>query len=668
MEPISGQQPASEACAIQTDRESPGKKREESSPRSPGLTWRATLIGLAMCSLLVFLDISSQSIGSPWATRLTSDGFGSGALFLLFALILALKLLKSMGILRSGLAPRELLIIFSILTTISAIPNLLLVLLPYLAGLTFYSADENQPGNFVTPLLSRGLSIQDPTAAKGFFDGLESGNRVPYGAWGGPLGAWGVLLGTFFFTMVALMVIVRKRWIEQERLSFPMAQLPLSMIEGEAGDRPLLRNGVFWFGFGIPALTGLIEILRSFLPFIPSIKLYTSILFYRNSISVGFYTNFLVLGISYLVSLEILGSILLFTLIAQVQMFLVIVTGSPILDSLPRGPHAYPSNLHLPAMGAMLVMVGFGLYEARGHLRDVFRKAFGSAPEGDDGDELLSYRAAVFGLIVCVAFMCWWLWMTGISWWVVPIFVVLMLATFLGVTRILAEAGVVLWAPLSPMQILLNTAGTHMLGGPTVVGFLQAQSWAFPTRTHVMASGATTVKLMDRRGQRLQPLFWVFLLALLVAGVTATATMMHYSYGLGAYGLYGPSSTGSHYMIKKQLSYYGSIIGDPSKGEPIRLLWSAAGAAVMGLLILARSRLFWWPISPVGYIIGNLPQVWPWWWNVFLAWLIKRNVLKYGGPSLHGKTRPFFLGLIMGEAVSASVNEVLYLLLYLLTT
>ena len=86
----------------------------------------------------------------------------------------------------------------------------------------------------------------------------------------------------------------------------------------------------------------------------------------------------------------------------------------------------------------------------------------------------------------------------------------------------------------------------------------------------------------------------------------------------------------------------------------------------MGLLVLARSRLFWWPISPVGYVIGNLPQVWPWWWNVFLAWLVKRNVLKYGGPSLHGKARPFFLGLIMGEAVIASFNEVLYLLLYFL--
>ncbi len=638
----------------------------EESLLSSGLTWRAALTGLAMCSLLVFLDISSQSIGSPWATRLTSDGFGNGALFLLFALILALRLLKSLGVIRSGLAPRELLIIFSMLILASAIPTLFLFLLPYVAGLTLYSTGENPSGGLVAPLLSEGLTLQDPTAAQGFFDGLGPGGRVPYGAWVGPLGAWGVLIGAFYFTLMALMVIVRKRWIEQERLSFPVAQLPLSLIEGEAGERPLLRNGVFWFGLAIPALIGLNGILHSVLPSIPIINLYTSIRIYRNSISLGFYTNFLILGISYLVSLEILGSILLFTLIAHVQMVLIMITGSAILDSLPRGPHAYPTNLHLQALGAMLVMVGFGLYEARGHLRNVFRKAFGSAPEVDDGDEMLSYRMAVLGSIVCIAFICWWLWMTGISWWVVPIFVVMMLGTFLGVTRILAEAGVLLWAPLSPMQALLHTAGTQMLGGSTMAGFLQAQAWAFPTRAHVMASASTAVKLTYRRGQRSRPLFYMFFLALLAAGVTAAATILHYAYHLGSYGLYGPSATGSYFMVKKHLTYYGSILSDPLVGEPIRLVWSGAGAAVMGFLILARSRFFWWPISPVGYVIGNLPHVWPWWWNVFLAWVIKRNVLKYGGPSFHGKARPFFLGLIMGEAVTASFKEVLYLLQYFL--
>ena len=686
MESSTSHQLTSEFSVIETEREFLEKKQQKGLPLTSGLTLRATLIGLAACCLLAFLDISSQSIAMPFTGRLTSDGFGNGALFLVFGLIVVVGLLKRMGLIRSGLKSKELLVVFSMLIITSGIPTLCFYLLPTLAGLAHLSSDSHSVGRLVAPLLPKGLVIGDQALSNGFFEGLEPGEGVPYAAWVGPLAAWGVLFGAFYVTAMALMVIVRKRWMEQERLPFPMAQLPLSLIEGTAGERPLLRNGVFWFGFAVPALVGLNGILRSFLPSIPAINLLTYASFYRNSITLVFYTNFLVLGISYLVPLEILVSIFLFNMLGHLQIFLINIAGIPILDSHPLPPGAYYSNLNLQSIGALVVMVGFGLYEARHHLRDVFRKAFGSAPEVDDEDEFLYYRTAVLGSITGIAFICCWLLMTGISWWVVPIFVVLMLVTFLGVTRVLAEAGVVLIAPLSPMQILFKSAGSRILGGSTMTGFLLGHSWAYPTRAHVMAGGSTAIRLEHRNGQRTRPLFYVFFLALLVAGVTAAATMLHYGYGTGAYGQYGP--TGHSITMQKILNFYGSIIGDlsqqgprrpretggylnafsssgDSEGQPIYVFWSGVGAAVMGLLIFARRRFFWWPFAPVGYVIGNLTQTWVWWINVLVAWLVKRNLLKYGGPTLHGKARSFFLGLIMGEAVIASVGEVLHLLVYL---
>ena len=69
----------------------------------------------------------------------------------------------------------------------------------------------------------------------------------------------------------------------------------------------------------------------------------------------------------------------------------------------------------------------------------------------------------------------------------------------------------------------------------------------------------------------------------------------------------------------------------------------------MSGLMIARWRYVWWPLHPLGYPIGPHWIMTALWFNMFLAWLIKVVVLKYGGVGLYLKTRPFFFGMILGH-------------------
>ena len=82
-------------------------------------------------------------------------------------------------------------------------------------------------------------------------------------------------------------------------------------------------------------------------------------------------------------------------------------------------------------------------------------------------------------------------------------------------------------------------------------------------------------------------------------------------------------------------------------------IWTGVGAAVMIGLMIARHSFAWWPFHPIGFAVSSSWMLNATWMSILAAWLIKLAVLKYGGPSLYERTKPFFIGIILGQFVAA---------------
>ena len=310
------------------------------------------------------------------------------------------------------------------------------------------------------------------------------------------------------------------------------------------------------------------------------------------------------------------------------------------------GVHGFPL-LGYQGTGALLAMVLVGLWIARGHLANVWRKAIGRAPQIDDGDEIMSYRGAVCGAVSGVLVMAVWLWIMGTPAWISLLFVVVAMLVFIGLTRIVVEAGLVkLRAPMCAPDLVIQGLGSSLVGSAGVVNLSLAYVWAADVRVFVMGTCANALKLlegMDRRSRRL--IFWGIVSALFIGGIGSLWMVFHLTYK------YGGVNMGSWFFNQGPETAYANAIRnlDPSGIYWEGLGFFAGGGVVMTLMMLARNRLSWWPIHPIGFPIGANHLTNEVWFSVFLAWAVKVCVLRLGGAAGYRQSVPFFLGLLTGQ-------------------
>ena len=87
------------------------------------------------------------------------------------------------------------------------------------------------------------------------------------------------------------------------------------------------------------------------------------------------------------------------------------------------------------SFGAFVMIVLVSLWMSREHLKGVFRKAFKGDAEVDDSREVLSYRTAVFGMLIGLLYMGGWLHLAGMELKMLVLYMFFAVAAYIGLSQ-----------------------------------------------------------------------------------------------------------------------------------------------------------------------------------------------------------------------------------------
>ncbi len=589
-----------------------------------------------------------------WASRGAVDWYSPG--FWLGA-FLALSSLWNVPVVQRGgtlaLNRAELVLVYAMLLVVSALCTMGLTqqLLPALTGIFYYASPANQWAEKLFPLFpAQRILVEDGTGNRGFYEGGALAD-IPYATWVEPLCWWGLLLLSLYGAMVSTAVILRRQWVERERLAYPLTQLGVAIVQGERSTGLLngfLKHGALWWGAALPLAYGSLKALHQYYPSLPNFGLIWLLPSFIGQQNLQIWISFALVGFSYLISTQIAAGIWIFYLLSKVEAEFLALSGLKSTSKFVYGV-SYEPLLAYQGGGALIAMVLLGLWTGRGHLRDVWRKARSGHAAVDDGDEIMSYRAAVLGVFCGTGGIVAWLWLMGTPLWVGALFAVVALLVFIGISRVVCEAG--LAAVRSPMiapDLIVQGIGSQTIGAAGVFNLSFAYIWSADIRIFLLAMVANGLKLiqnMDRHSRRV--VFWALVAAIFI-GVTGSCWMVFhlaYKYGginLDSWRFHGGPST-IYNAAQRAL--------EPVGADWLGLAFFAGGAAVMALLTWARHHVLWWPFHPIGFPIGAnfmLDKIWA---CVLLAWALKKLILRFGGAAHYRTSQHFFMGLIMGEAL-----------------
>ncbi|MCC6485807.1 MAG: hypothetical protein IT209_13290 [Armatimonadetes bacterium] len=620
-----------------------------------GVTWRAILLGLLL-----------TPVNTYWVTIVevrwyTLDGTSLPLfitpVFILFVLcllnLLALKLRPRHALNRAELTVVYVMLVVScVLSGHDMLQNMFgAITHPY-----YYASPENEYQKLFFRFLPKFLFVRDELALKDFY----IGNTNPWTSglwrfWVLPLSMWGIFLVALLSMMLAASVILRRAWTQNEKLVFPLIQLPVAMAASAEGGG-IFNMKALWYGFAVAATITFVNGMHTLypqLPWLPAVKQYDIGTMFSSPPwnAVGYLPISMypfAIGIAFFIPLDLSFSCWFFFVLSQLFKVLGRTQG---WDAA--------TNVGFPFFGEQAAGAWLGLgmtivWGARHYLKSVWRQAVGTEPEHEAG-EARDYRIALGTIALGCAFLAFWSMLLGIAWWIAILFFGIYLLLSLTITRVRAELG----TPheiyfVNPQTILTNTFGTTLGGHPQSLTAICTMYWfQRGMRCHPMPNMMESFKMAEYAKIHRRKMVGVLALALVVGiAVTYWANLqVTYEAGASSKALGFKWWLGTESFRDKLMTW----LKNPESPSVPRIIAMVAGLAVVVSLRSLRLASIDFPFHPAGYALAVSFAMNYFWFAFFLAWVAKSLIVRYGGMKFHNAAVPFFLGLILGDYVMGSI-------------
>jgi hypothetical protein len=511
---------------------------------------------------------------------------------------------------------------------------------------------------------------------------MAGGVVVNWAAWAGSIFFWTTFTYSLFAFNSGLSLLFRRRWLDVERIPFPMTMAAHEVVRtvdvnrpAEWNLKPLLVGVLLGLIFELPIF------LQAIFPWFPDIygwrantcpsavqrfpvdnPIAQSIVGFAmaNKDPVAFGLFFLApLSVSFNVwfwSLVMFGleqvayQMGFYTGIFQEAACCRVLSHSGV--SLAESPPF--SWGYMSGVGGATALAAMLLFNSRSYLRQTFQMAIGhhSSLSEEEKGEVASYRTAYLVLAMGTIVIMLWFMSAGIDF--LSALAIMIFSVFVsgiagfytyshtGIYAVNNLRGGHSWFPvqvrwggqlpsLNADMIMSNWTTQQFSNGNVAMVFPSAQMMPLKMASLTSTSYRNT--------------FLVSVMAVLIASplISITRIWIANAYGAPIIGSFGACS------IDKTCSGW-------DWAPPLAPLveYGTIGFIVTFALAILHARFVWFPFEPVGFVIAtSVPGLWYGLWSAFLvAWIIKTIVLRVGGSKLYERYGvPIVGGLLSGVAM-----------------